>query len=295
MKKDSLIRQESKLILNSDNACIVSITKQGNELAKLIKNKVTTRKGSLKSYTLEKFKTKNFHLIKNLDLFFREAFDKFDTIIAIMATGIVIRKVASLLNSKLEDPGIIVLGVNGKNVISLISGHHGHANENTIILAEAINSNPVITTASDNLDLMSVDMIAEDLNTKIVDYSAAKRVTSKIIEGKSITIFSDYKLPESYNSYIIKDINSISSNENGNIIISERSDLNYSNWDTVQLYPKNITIGIGTKKNIDSDLVISKIEKLLKLNNISSYSIKSLATIEEKKEERKIIKWVQNK
>ena len=69
-----------------------------------------------------------------------------------MSIGIVVRIIAPLIRSKLEDPAIVVVDDRGKHVISLLSGHIGGANVLTLDIAEIIGANPVITTATDVLD-----------------------------------------------------------------------------------------------------------------------------------------------
>ena len=81
-----------------------------------------------------------------------------------MATGIVVRAIAPLIISKFSDPAILVMDEKGNNIISLLSGHMGGANEMTLYISDLINSNPVITTATDVNKKSSLDMIAKKLN-----------------------------------------------------------------------------------------------------------------------------------
>ena len=57
-------------------------------------------------FTLSKFKIENSIQIENFTEKLNEAFNKYDGHIFIMATGIVIRKIASLIKSKDIDPEI---------------------------------------------------------------------------------------------------------------------------------------------------------------------------------------------
>ncbi len=58
----------------------------------------------------------------------RRAFADCDALVFVMATGIVVRTIAPLVQSKASDPAVLVLDQRGKHVISLLSGHLGGAN-----------------------------------------------------------------------------------------------------------------------------------------------------------------------
>ena len=89
-----------------------------------------------------------------------DAFARYDALIFIMAAGIVVRSIAPYIVSKLSDPAVLVLDDRGRNIISLLSGHVGGANELTRFLAEGLGSNPVITTATDVNQLLAPDALA---------------------------------------------------------------------------------------------------------------------------------------
>ena len=59
----------------------------------------------------------------------RRAFADCDALVFVMATGIVVRTIAPLVQSKASDPAVLVLDQRGKHVISLLSGHLGGAND----------------------------------------------------------------------------------------------------------------------------------------------------------------------
>ena len=78
------------------------------------------------------------YINKKLKILFQKIFDEYEYIIFIMATGIVVRTIAPLVNSKFSDPAILVTDEKGKNIISLLSGHMGGANEMTLYISDLI-------------------------------------------------------------------------------------------------------------------------------------------------------------
>src|SRR5664279_1700111 len=75
---------------------------------------------------------------------------KVDGFVLIMATGIVVRMIAPLLESKQSDPAVVTMDDAGRFAISLTSGHLGGANELAERCAFISGARAVITTATDS-------------------------------------------------------------------------------------------------------------------------------------------------
>lgn len=80
---------------------------------------------------------------------FRELFTHKKGIVAVMAQGIVTRKIAPLVESKYSDPAVVVCDEVGRFAISALSGHEGGANELAYLVSSITGAEPVITTASE--------------------------------------------------------------------------------------------------------------------------------------------------
>ena len=155
---------------------IISLTANGARLAEQIAAKVggqTFAKG------------KNFDKLANL---VEDLFGKFDGLIFICAAGIVVRMIAPHIVSKLSDPAVLVIDERGQNVISLLSGHIGRANELAIDIAKAIEANPVITTATDVVGKFSVDAIASRFGLVPEPKEAIKIINSAILRGEEVFV-----------------------------------------------------------------------------------------------------------
>ena len=115
-------------------------------------------------------------------------FESFNAIIAIMATGIVIRTICPLIKNKGTDPAVLVIDEQGKHVISLLSGHLGGANELAIKIANIINSEPVITTATDINNKYGIDCLANKYYFNIKPLSSIKHINSGLINNEKLII-----------------------------------------------------------------------------------------------------------
>ena len=96
-----------------------------------------------------------------------ENWTKFDVFIFIGAMGICVRTIAPFLKDKHEDPAVLCVDGMAMNVVSVLSGHVGGANEWTRIVAASLGANPVITTLSDNAGLWALDTLAQRFNWAI--------------------------------------------------------------------------------------------------------------------------------
>jgi len=82
---------------------------------------------------------------------------QFDAFVFIGALGICVRTIAPFIKDKHEDPAVVCIDSKGKNVISVLSGHVGGANELTRDIAAILGTHEVITTQSDIAGLWALD------------------------------------------------------------------------------------------------------------------------------------------
>ena len=86
-----------------------------------------------------------------------QRWNDFDAFVFIGAMGICIRTIAPYIKDKHEDPAVVCIDSMGQNVISVLSGHVGGANDLTRDIAATIGGREVITTQSDNAGLWALD------------------------------------------------------------------------------------------------------------------------------------------
>jgi len=224
-------------------------------------------------------------------------FEKYDSIIYIMALGIVVRVIAPFLANKKVDPAVITIDETAQNVISTLSGHLGGANMLTNRVAEILNSNPVITTATDCQDKIAIDILAKKLNCKIEPFSNLKLANSALVNNEPLNIFSDYNLTllerENINFYRLSQLNLELIEENFSVIISNKK----FNFDSefLQLIPQNIIVGIGCRRGVEKGKIRQVVDKTFNKLGMSKKSIKNLATIDLKKDEKGLLNYAEEK
>lgn len=224
-------------------------------------------------YSLEKFSVENTIQIKDFTSELEKKFNNYDTNIFIMASGIVIRKISTLLKSKDIDPAVLLIDEGKHFVISLLSGHLGGANEMTYKIAESLELIPIISTSSDITGKIAVDTIAQKLNAELEDLKSAKDVTSLIVDGKKVDIFlpKNVKIKNEFEENI---------NSDGLVIVSNKKKL-----DITRIYPKNLILGIGCKRNTSEEEILNAIDIELEKHNLDIKSVKHIATVDVKADE----------
>ncbi|MDD2468258.1 MAG: hypothetical protein PHI97_30120, partial [Desulfobulbus sp.] len=111
-----------------------------------------------------------------------EVWKNYSGIICIMATGIVVRTIAPLLEDKYRDPAIVVCDELGRFAISLISGHLGGANALAKQVAEATGGQAVLTTASDVLGKTALDLWCRDRGLGVIDKEGFTRAMGPLVD-----------------------------------------------------------------------------------------------------------------
>jgi cobalt-precorrin 5A hydrolase len=111
---------------------------------------------------------------------FATVFQDRKRIVALMSMGIVVRKIAPLLEDKWKDPAVVVVSPDFRFVIPLLGGHHG-ANELAKELT-GLGLIPVITTATESRGRDSVESIAERTGTAVVNRDSTRAVNAALLE-----------------------------------------------------------------------------------------------------------------
>ncbi|MCK9581757.1 MAG: cobalt-precorrin 5A hydrolase [Methanoregula sp.] len=110
---------------------------------------------------------------------FTSVFPERKRVVALMSMGIVVRKIAPLLEDKWKDPAVVVVSPDMRYAVPLLGGHHG-ANKLARELA-GLGMQPVITTATESRGRDSVEMVAEKTETDVVNRDSTRQVNAALL------------------------------------------------------------------------------------------------------------------
>lgn len=215
---------------------------------------------------------------------------QYDGLIFISATGIAVRMSAPFVKDKSLDPALVVIDDLGNFCISLLSGHIGGANQIAEDIANEINATPVITTATDNRNIESIDMFAKSNSYFIEDLQSITKITSMMVNEKTIGLYTEEGNCIDYgNTIIVRDLKDIDPKIQGIIIVSSQEKIKDMSIPFTILRPKNINIGIGCRKGVETSRIINAIKDEFHSHDLSTKSIRAIGTVEVKKDEKGII------
>jgi len=205
------------------------------------------------------------------------AWQDYDSLICIMAAGIVTRCIAPLLQDKTTDPAVVVCDEQGQFAISLLSGHLGGGNELARQAAELLGGQAVITTASDVLGRTALDVWARDLGLAAADKHRLTQVMAKLVNSGSVTLFSEHPLPELPADIVLTD-----RPDHADLLITCRTD-----WppEKALLHPKVLAAGLGCNRSTPAAEITEALRQTCAEHNLALQSLAKLASIDLKQDE----------
>ncbi|NJM90313.1 MAG: precorrin-3B C(17)-methyltransferase [Hydrococcus sp. RU_2_2] len=220
-----------------------------------------------------------------------------------MATGAVVRLIASLIEDKSRDPAVIATDQDGYFVNSLCSGHQGGADELTRLIAHQLGATPVLTGASTSLGLPGIDILGLPFgwckgsgDWTGVSAAISRGETIQVIQEVGSTLWQD-NLPEGHSFYFgFEEFNeSISPQARIWISTTKRQFASDTKLPKVQWHPRVLWVGIGCERGTSRKLIEEAIAQVCTRYHLATDAIAGLATIELKADEVGILDYCRDR
>ncbi|UKS30695.1 cobalamin biosynthesis protein [Paenibacillus sp. HWE-109] len=290
-------------IRQKNDFAVVAITKHGVEIAR----KLNEQMSGTDVYYMSKF-VKGDEEQRSIQLFegsvrmlFPALFPAYQGLIIIISLGAVVRMIAPLLKDKKQDPGVVVIDDNGDNVISVLSGHLGGANELTHEVAAAIGARAIITTASDVQKTIPVDLFGRRFGWVWDSADKLTPVSAAVVNEEKIAVIQESGEPNWWTHERPVPPNIVrfatiaegrASEPNAVLLITHRmlKPEEQSILSNGVLYrPKVIVLGIGCNRGTASEEIEQVIAETLEELSFSIRSVKAVCTIDLKKDEEGLL------
>jgi len=218
-----------------------------------------------------------------------ENFSRHSHHLFIMATGIVIRMIAGLIQDKTIDPAVVSMDDRGTHVISLLSGHLGGANQLAVKIADLIHAEPVISTATDVNRVPSIDMVASGKGLFIENPGMIKRVNMAFLEQEQISLSDPYGILDGVLPDGCGGVAGIC--EYGIVVDDHIRGMNKSH---LYLRPQTLSVGIGCNRGTPESEIMALLDQVFSDEDLSRYSIRNVASIDIKQDETGILDLAEN-
>ncbi|MET3557140.1 cobalt-precorrin 5A hydrolase [Streptococcus rupicaprae] len=219
-------------------------------------------------------------------------FKEVDVLICIMATGIVVRAIAPVVLDKAADPAVIVMDEKATNVISLLSGHLGGANEQTLAIARLMGANPVITTATDVQNVVALDTLAKSVNGWRDDLRPLVKPFNSYLGNQQQVYFYQEKawVTDTRGLTVItaEALEDILEGTAPLIILTTRP-ISEVRENVAVIYPKPYLLGVGARKAVLPEVFQEGFELFCQQEGISPQEIAKIVSIDVKKQEEAIL------
>jgi cobalt-precorrin 5A hydrolase len=220
---------------------------------------------------------------------FREAFQRGENLVCIMAAGIVVRGIAPYLKSKAADPAVVVVDEAGRFAVSLLAGHLGGANDLARRVAAVLGGTAVITTATDVQGLPALDVVAVAQGLTIENLPEVRSVQMALLEGRPVRVVDPQGFlndlisayPESFT--LEPDLDRALTGNGPTVYVGFRERPWPLAW--LRLRPRNLVAGMGCHQGTPAAELVDFIKQTFEQAGLSLLSLKALATIEAKKAE----------
>ena len=233
------------------------------------------------------------HRIASIAEFVGDEGHTFEALIFIGALGICVRAIAPIIKNKHHDPAVVNVDSTGSYAIAVLSGHVGGANRLTKLVASVIGAEPVITTQSDNTNLWALDTLGKEFGwqeehtggsmNKIIAAFVNHKKTALLLEVKDKgTQQLERTLPPHVTVYYR--FNDIPQAEY-EVLIAVTPSTYTPSLPTLFFRPPVLHLGVGCRKACDPQGVKEYIRQKTTAAGWSLLSLKSLSTIDLKKDE----------
>jgi cobalt-precorrin 5A hydrolase/precorrin-3B C17-methyltransferase len=206
----------------------------------------------------------------DLEMQLTELFESGRPIIGICAAGILIRKLAPLLDDKHSEPAVIAVAEDGSSIVPLLGGHHG-ANELARRIATALGGHAAVTTAGDLRFGVGID--EPPAGWRLGNPAMAKRVMAGLLAGEPVRLEIDTAREDA------DWLKRLPFDARGQLAIRATTKAERPRSDTLLVHPATLVLGMGCDRGAPPEEAIALAKQTLAWAGLSSQSVACVASI----------------
>jgi len=210
----------------------------------------------------------------------RLAWSECEQLVCFLATGATVRLIAPLLADKHHDPGVVCVDEAGRFAVALVGGHDGGANALAGRVAEALEAQAVVTTATDAVGVPGLDTLGWPITGEVAAVSRA------VLDGLPVRLLADAvhplpALPPNVRADALPAPAAV-------IHVSDRltpEDAPGAAVPRVVLHPRSLVVGVGASRGVSAEEVLDLVRAALADAGLSPHALRCLASVDAKADE----------
>ncbi|MEU8017809.1 precorrin-3B C(17)-methyltransferase [Micromonospora parva] len=207
----------------------------------------------------------------------RTAWAQCDAVIAFLATGAVVRIVAPLLDDKRTDPAVVVVDEAARHAVALLGGHAGGGNALAAQVAAVLDAQPVITTATDTVDVPGLDTLGWPV------HGAMAAVSRAILDGEPVRLIADADWPLPALPPNVHATDDDTPDGGYRLLVTDR--VVPADGRTAVLRPPSLVAGVGASRGVPAAEVAELLHRVLAEAGLDPASLRCLASADIKADE----------
>lgn len=280
------------------NVAIYAITRHGLEIARRVAEALPDSDLLVSEKLKERAPAEARLFALPMGPLLEDTFSRYDAHVFVISVGAVVRMIAPLLRNKKVDPAVVCVDDAARFSICVLSGHVGRGNAFTDRVARALGATSVVTTASDALGTLTVDILARDLGWSLDDPDRNVTSACAAVVNETRVLFVqetgepswwplDKALPKGVEyatslAFVDPDAWEM-------LLISSHRDVARSHpahfARSVVFRPKSLVLGIGCDRGTPIELIERGIAATFATHGLSEKCVRELATIDKKGDE----------
>lgn len=230
-----------------------------------------------------------------------QTFREYECHVFVVSVGAVVRIVAPLLADKKTDPAVVCVDEVGRFAVCVLSGHVGRGNAFAERIASILGASAVVTTASDALGTLAVDILGREFGWTLDDPDRnVTRGCAAVVNGFPVVFVQETGEPDWWPldrplppgiGYAVS-LDDVDPSEWEVLLVATDREFHRSHpehWQKAVIYrPKSLAVGIGCDRGATPEMVERGLRSVFAEEGLSLKSIRAIATLDRKRDEEAI-------
>jgi cobalt-precorrin 5A hydrolase / cobalt-factor III methyltransferase / precorrin-3B C17-methyltransferase len=203
----------------------------------------------------------------------QDLFEQGRPIIALCASGIVVRALAPVLDDKHREPAVLAVAEDGSSIVPLLGGHHG-GNELARKVAAITGGHAAITTASDLRLGSALDDPPQ--GWVLANPNDMKPFVARILAGDRVARMDRIAWLD------------LPASSDGTLEVTATHEDIAGSPTHLVYHPKVLALGVGGERGVAAEELVALVEHTLAQNRLSKHALAAIASIDLKEDETAI-------